>query len=321
MKKLFIILLIFSSVLACKTAETDPERPLKAPKGYMNETLLKMAYGLGMLDLIDSKPPVPDDLEAIKNVTYKTVGDVDLQLDIYKKKGLEAPAPTMVFIHGGAWKKGKRQDYLPYMIDYAQKGYVTVTLSYRLSGVAKFPAAAQDVNCGIKWVKQHAAEYDIDPERMVLIGGSAGGHLSLLLGYGGDETLFNQDCKELGTDSKVKAIVDFYGPVDITTPYAITTEQVLSFMGATYEEIPEMYKLASPSTFISTDDPPTLIFQGTIDSLVPVSQSDSLASWLDKAGVDHDYHRLKGWPHTMDAAKKVNEYAQFYIDAFLEKHL
>ena len=110
MKKLFIILLIFSSVLACKTAETDPERPLKAPKGYMNETLLKMAYGLGMLDLIDSKPPVPDDLEPIKNVTYKTVGDVDLQLDIYKKKGLEGPAPTIVFIHGGAWKKGKRQN-------------------------------------------------------------------------------------------------------------------------------------------------------------------------------------------------------------------
>ena len=215
MKKLLLILLIFSSVLACKTADTDPDRPLKAPKGYMNETLLKIAYGSGMLELIDSKPSVPDDLEAIKNVTYKSIGDVDLQLDIYKKKNLEAPAPTMVFIHGGAWKKGKRQDYLPYMIDYAQKGYVTVTLSYRLSGVAKFPAAAQDVNCGIKWVKQHAADYGIDPDRMVLIGGSAGGHLSLLLGYGGDEALFNQDCKELGTDSKVKAIVDFYGPVEI----------------------------------------------------------------------------------------------------------
>ncbi|EPR71142.1 alpha/beta hydrolase [Cyclobacterium qasimii] len=320
MKNILVVLLTFSCVLGCKTAETDPDRPLEAPKGYMNETLLKMAYGLGMLDLIESKPPVPDDLEAIKDITYKTIEGMDLRLDIYKQKGLKGPAPTMIFVHGGAWKKGKRQDYLPYMIDYAEKGFVTVTLSYRLSGVAKFPAAAQDVNCGIKWVKQHAVDYGIDPDRMVLIGGSAGGHLSLLLGYGGEEAVFNQDCEQ-GPDSKVKAIVDFYGPVDLTTPYSITTEQVQSFMGVSYEENPDLYKLGSPSTFISPDDPPTLIFQGTIDSLVPVSQSDSLASWLQQAGVAHDYHRLKGWPHTMDAAREVNEYAQFYIDAFLEKYL
>ena len=320
MKNTLLVLFTIFCVLGCKTAETDPDRPLEAPKGYINETLLKMAYGLGMLDLIEAEPEVPDDLEAIKDITYKNIDGVDLQLDIYRQKGLKEPAPTMIFVHGGAWKKGKRQDYLPYMIDYAKKGYVTATVSYRLSKVAKFPAAAQDVNCGIKWIKQHAEDYGIDPDRLVLIGGSAGGHLSLLLGYGGEEAVFNQDCEQ-GRDSKGKAIVDFYGPVDLTTPYSITTEQVQSFMGVSYEKNPELYQLGSPSTFISADDPPTLIFHGTIDSLVPVSQSDSLASWLDQAGVPHDYHRLKGWPHTMDASKKVNEYAQFYIDAFLEKYL
>lgn len=320
MMKSLVVLFSLVFLMGCSTAPKDPDRPLKAPKGYMNETLLNIAYGLGMLDLIDSEPPVPDDIEAMKDITYKRIDEVDLQLDIYRQKGLKTPAPTLVFIHGGAWKKGKRQDYLPYLIDYAKKGYVTVTVSYRLSNVAKFPAAAQDVNCGIKWIKQHAADYGIDPDRMALIGGSAGGHLSLLLGYGGDDTLFNQDCEE-GPDSKVKAIIDLYGPVDLTTPYAITTEQVLSFMGAAYEEIPKMYEHASPNTFITPDDPPTLIFQGTIDSLVPVSQSDSLESWLQQVGVPVDYHRLKGWPHTMDAAREVNEYCQFYIDTFLKKYL
>ncbi|NHE57104.1 alpha/beta hydrolase [Cyclobacterium sp. GBPx2] len=281
---------------------------------------MNIAYGLGMLDLIESEPTVPEHIDAFRDITYKTIDGLELQLDIFRKKGLKEPAPTLIFVHGGAWKKGKRQDYLPYLIDYAEKGYVTATLSYRLSGVAKFPAAAQDVNCGIKWIKQHAAEYVIDPDRLALIGGSAGGHLSLLLGYGGEEPLFNQDCIQ-GVDSAVKVIVDFYGPVDLTTTYAISTEQVQSFMGTSYEQDSEMYRLASPSTFISPDDPPTLIFQGTIDSLVPVSQSDSLQRWLQQAGVPNEYHRLKGWPHTMDMAQEVNEYCQYYIDRFLQQYL
>ena len=130
--------------------------------------------------------------------------------------------------------------------------------------------------------------------------------------------MFNATCSSQNS-SKVKAIIDLYGPADLTTSYAKSTYQTIDFIGGTYEENPEYYKLASPKTFITPDDPPTLIFQGTIDSLVPVSQSDSLDSWLAKAGVPHDYHRLKGWPHTMDVSVKVNEYCQFYIDAFLEK--
>jgi acetyl esterase/lipase len=320
MRKLFPALVCYCLAAACQPASTDPERPLQAPRGYLNETLLTIAYGLGSLDLIESAPAVPENLDAFKDIPYKTINGQELQLDIYRKKGLREPAPTLIFVHGGAWKKGKRQDYLPYLIDYAEKGYITVTLSYRLSGVAKFPAAAQDVNCGIKWIKQHAEEYGIDPDRLALIGGSAGGHLSLLLGYGGEEPLFNRDCEQ-GPDSSVKAIVDFYGPVDLTTSYAISTEQVQSFMGSRFEQDPDMYRLASPRTFISADDPPTLIFQGTIDSLVPVSQSDSLQLWLQQAGVSNEYHRLEGWPHTMDIAQEVNDYCQFYIDRFLAKYL
>lgn len=320
MKKLLLFVFLYLSIVGCSTKSADPNRPLSPPKGYMNETFLKISYGLGLLDLMDTEPAIPEEIEEIKNIEYKFIDSLSLQLDIYKRRDLSEPAPVLIFIHGGAWRSGKRSDYLRYLIDYAKKGYVTATISYRLVKQAPFPAAVQDVNCGVKWIKSHAAEYGIDPERMALVGGSAGGHLSLMVGYGGQESLFNQDCDEQ-TDSRVKAVIDLYGPVDLTTPYAIGTYQTQDFLGTTYDKDPDLYRMASPKTFISPDAPPTLIFQGTIDSLVPVSQSDSLAVWLSKAGVPHDYHRLKGWPHTMDLAVKVNEYCQFYMDAFFEKYL
>jgi len=114
-----------------------------------------------------------------------------------------------------------------------------------------------------------------------LIGGSAGGHLAMMVGYAGDELMFNEDCS-VGNSSKVKAIINLYGPADLTTPYAKSTYQTIDFIGSPYEDNPELYELASPKTFITPDDPPTLIFQGTIDSLVSVSQSDYLAVWLSK---------------------------------------
>jgi len=322
MKQVITILLFAVGIAAgsCKNQQPDLNRPMEAPAGYMNETFLKISYALGMLDLIDTEPVVPEDILEIKNIEYKHIDTTSLQLDIYKLKNLQTPAPLLIFVHGGAWRTGKRSDYLPYLIDYAKKGYVTATVSYRLVKQAPFPAAVQDVNCAVKWLKSHGEVYGYDPDRIALIGGSAGGHLSMMIGYDGDDPMFNDGCDSTAS-SKVKLIVDLYGPTDLTTPYAQGRKEAIDFIGDTYANKPEEYLLASPKHYITPDDPPTLIFQGTIDSLVPVSQSDSLDIWLTKAGVPHEYHRLKGWPHTMDLSVKVNEYCQYYIDEFLKKYL
>ena len=311
-KKVFIssVLLLLMLLPGCSQETHQGDRSLKPPRGYRSEGFMKAAYAIHLLKLIETEPAVPEGIEVKKDIVYRQVDSTSLQLDIYRQKHLKKAAPVLIFIHGGGWSKGERSDYLPYLLDYAQKGYVTVTVSYRLSGVAHFPAAVDDVQSAVHWIRAHAEEYLIDPEKIALIGGSAGGHLAMMVGYGEDDP-----------DEKVQAIVNLYGPTDLTTEYARNRGECLSFLGISFQERPDLYEAASPRTHISRDDPPTLIFHGTIDALVPVSQSDSLHQWLDRTGVPNEYHRLKGWPHTMDLSTKVNDYCQYYMDAFLQLYL
>lgn len=303
-------LLFLMLFLACTQEPHEGERPLKAPRGFRSEGFLKAAYAIRLLKLIETEPAVPESIEVQKDIVYKQVDSTSLQLDIYKLKNLSEAAPVLIFIHGGAWAKGERSDYLPYLLDYAQKGYVTITVSYRLSGAAHFPAAVQDVQSAVQWIREHSAAHMINPEKIALIGGSAGGHLAMMVAYADENP-----------DRKVQAVVNLYGPTDLTTEYARNRDECLNFLGKSYQERPDLYQAASPQTYISRDDPPTLIFHGTIDSLVPVSQSDSLHQWLDRAGVPNEYHRLKGWPHTMDLSTKVNDYCQYYMDTFFKRYL
>lgn len=315
--------LIFSFLIcltSCVNSSTQ-EGQLQPPHGYWNETMMKIAYRLGTLKLIDKSPAIPEDVFAVEDITYKTVDTISMALDIYQTKDVGSyPKPTLIFVHGGGWKGGERSDYLPYLIDYARKGYVAITVSYRLSRIAKFPAAVQDLNCAVRWVKANAETHGIDPERIALIGGSAGGHLSMMVGYGGNDPLFEEDCP-FGESSSVKAVINLYGPTDLTTEEAKKRNEPISFLGAKYDENPEIYRKASPRFYITPEAPPTLIFHGTIDTVVPVSQSDSLSLWLNDVDIPHAYHRLRGWPHTMDMAVQVNAYCQHYIDAFLEDYL
>ena len=320
-KKILIssFLLLFILFPAHSQVNHAGEREMKAPRGFRSERMLKFAYAFGSLKLIDTEPTVPANIDVTKDISYKLIDSIELQLDIYKPKDLKENAPLLIFIHGGSWTKGKRADYLPYLIDYAKKGYITATVSYRLSQVAPFPAAVEDVKCAVRWLRAHAEEYSINPDKIAVIGGSAGAHLAMMLAYS-NENEFSKDCTET-ISSKVQAVVNLYGPVDLTTEYSRNAKSVEFFLGNTYQENPQIFTYASPKAHISPEDPPTLTFQGTLDSLVPVSQSDSLDVWLNKAGVISEYHRLKGWPHTMDISKKVNKYCQFYMDAFFKKYL
>lgn len=323
---LFIRALLVLGLVNCLVlsgcGQEETSGPPKPPKGYANNTTMKVAYAAGALKLIEDHPEVPEDIKVTKDLVYKETPEKTLKLDVYHLENLDAPQPLVVFIHGGSWKKGNKDDYRRYLVDYARKGYVTATVAYRLSQEAIFPAALDDVVCALKWLKSHADDYHIDPENIAVVGGSAGAHLAMLLGYRADDSDYKGDCEYPEINADVKAIVNLYGPVDLTTDFAINHPSVKQLLGTDYSEATKSaYENCSPITFISPDDPPTLTFHGTIDDIVPVVQADMLDEALQKNKVPSYYHRLEGWPHTMDLGLKINDYCQYYMDEFFEKYL
>jgi acetyl esterase/lipase len=307
----------------CALAFADEAKKIPpVPQGYDNEQAVMTAIVLGKIKLIDAKNiATPDNVEEILNIDYGTGGQRKLQLDLYLPKGRTKATPAIIFIHGGAWKSGKRSDMKFYCVKFAEKGYVTATVTYRLMDEAPFPAAVQDVKCAVRWLRANAVKYNIDPERIVASGNSAGGHLSMMIGYSDDPSLEGTGGNN-NFSSRVCAVVNFYGPTDLTTDFAKKQPLVENFLGGkTFDEAPDIYKLASPIFHLTKDDPPTLIFHGTIDSTVPIAQADKLVVKLKGLGIDYVYERYDGWPHTMDLAESVNRRCVYKMEQFFEKYI
>jgi len=306
-----------AKLLASKT-------PPPVPKGFKSIDQVKVGILTGWITMIDidAPIPIPEGVKFIKDIEYGKVGDRALLLDLYVPKGLSSPVPGLIFIHGGGWAGGDRKDYRYYAVRYAKRGYVVASISYRLVKEATFPACIQDAKCAVRWMRANAKTYHVDPKRIAAIGGSAGGHLSMMLGYSANVPELEGDGGHAETSSAVQAVVNLYGPVDLTVPVARKHPTVLAFFGGkTYDEARAHYELASPITHLDKADPPTLILHGTIDELVPIEQADTLAKKLKKLGIPYVYDRLEGYPHMMDLAREVNVRCQWFINRFLEKHL
>lgn len=294
----------------------------KPPVGYHFVAPAYLAIWLGLEDLINKTPAIPEDIEEIKNIEYKNINGKSLQLDIYKPRNIDKPAPLLVFIHGGGWKGGQRSDYLVYLVAFAKKGYITATVSYRLLKDGPYPACAEDITDAVNWFFSNSEKYGYDPDRIALIGGSAGAHLALLGAYGWENPAIKTDSVIVtNRNHHIKAVVDIYGPVDLTTEYARSHSLVTSFLNRTYADAPGLFLEASPIHYLDRNDPPTMILHGTSDDLVPISQSDLLNEKLDSLGIPCVYYRLPLWPHTMDIVQRVNDFSQTKMNDFFEKYL
>jgi len=290
----------------------------KPPLGYYFIAPVYPAVWTGLERLVNLKPGVPSDIKELKNIEYKNVNGKSLQLDMYIPDKVTRPAPLLVFIHGGGWRSGQRSDYLVYLIAFAKKGYITATVSYRLLADSCYPACVEDISDAAEWFFNNGGTYGYDPDRIALIGGSAGGHLALLTAYGWKKHTSDNDSTG---HHRIKAVVDIYGPYDMTTEYARNHSLVTSFLAHSYEDAPELYRESSPEHYLEEGDPPTLIFHGTSDDLVPVSQSDSLAAKLGRVGIPCVYYRLPWWPHMMDMVKRVNDFSQEKMSDFFDQYL
>ncbi len=295
---------------------------LDAPEGFASPLAAVTAIQVGQIRGANLAPTIPDGIELEENVVYGRVGDTRLWLDLYSPTETSELRPGLVLIHGGAWTGGSKSDYRCYGVTFAEMGYVVASIDYRLLPGSRYPAQVEDSKCAIRWVRANAEDLGVDPDRIAVMGGSAGGHLAMMVGYTSDVAELEGEGGHADVSSSVNAVIQLYGPVDFTLPTVLESEFsrniLLSFLGTSYEDDPEAYQTSSPIHYLDADDPPTLILHGTIDDIVQIDQADTLATRLDELEQTYLYDRLPGWPHAMDMARDVNYRVVRLSEAFLD---
>jgi len=281
-----------------------------------------------------ARPPrIPNDVELMRDVAFGKGGDRPLKLNILRPKNPpNRPMPVVVFVHGGGWRAGNKNVGIPRLVRLAQKGYFTVSIDYRLSGEAVFPAQIEDCKCAVRWLRAHAKEYDLDPDRIGVWGTSAGGHLVALLGTsGGAKELEGKGGWEKYS-SRVQAVVDCFGPTDLLKimadagrskvqgrrEFGSGKNPVALLIGGPIEENKDKAAEASPVTYVSKDDPPFLILHGDQDPLVPLVQSERFCEALKKAGVEAELHVVKGAGHGFARLGEVSHMIRNFFDEHLK---
>jgi len=223
-----------------------------------------------------------------------------LALDIHYLKNPRGLRPALVIIHGGAWRNLDK-DYLTWWAkDAAKRGYVVFNINYRLAQEAKYPAAVEDCQAAIRWVRTHARTYHADPASVGVWGESAGGHLASMMGL-----LDSRRPQRPGVSSRATCVVNFYGVADLTVtelPQEFTKQfdfvpTCENFIGKKHSEAPELFVEASPVHRVTKEACPFLIVHGDADFVVPYDQSVKLAEKLKEAGVEAALHTVKGGGH------------------------
>ena len=236
-----------------------------------------------------------------------------LDLALPEKRKSDRPLPVLAFIHGGGWRKGSKNGGLRRLAPYLEAGgYAGVSIGYRLSDEAVWPAQIDDCKAAIRWLKANAKKYDLDPTRIAVHGTSAGGHLVAMLGVTGDD------------QTRVACVVDFFGPTELLTmddhPSKIVHNAPDSpeskLIGGAIQQNKEKTRQASPMTHVSSDDAPILIARGTEDALVAYPQSVDFHAMLKKSGVDSTLITVKGGGHGLGGSE-----LQSFVTRFLAIHL
>ncbi|MFC1954575.1 alpha/beta hydrolase fold domain-containing protein [Chloroflexota bacterium] len=276
-------------------------------------------------------PVIPTtDFQTIKDIEYGNGDGIPLMLDMYiPETPIASPVPAVVFIHGGGWQSGDK--YPGRINELASHGFFGVSINYRLSGVAQFPAAIEDSKCAIRWLRANSDKYNIDPDRIGVWGSSAGGHLSMLVGTADESAGLEGSGGWEGVSSRVQAVCSYFGPGDFVSWFEgadqlrnITAE--FNFLGGTILEKPDVYKLASPFTHVTGDDPPLLMVHGSLDSVVPFSQSKIMHQAYKQSGLDVTLVEVTGASHGFKQVTDTpispshEEIARIVVDFFV-KHL
>jgi acetyl esterase len=251
----------------------------------------------------------------VKNdVTYRTVDGEQLGLDVYQPAKQGKNRPAVVVVHGGGWTAGDKSWFAQQGNRLAERGFVAFSINYRLAPRQPYPAAVEDVEAAVEWVRKHAKEYGVDAKRIGTLGGSAGGHLVGMLATDGKGSL--------KTGHRVAAAVSWSGPMDLVSlaPAAATNagRSFSTFLGCLPDACPDAYAAASPVTHVDKTDAPMLIVNSTME-LVPQSQADAMKAALDKAGVANQAIILPGRAHSRAYSNQVWDQTVSFLENYLKK--
>jgi acetyl esterase/lipase len=237
------------------------------------------------------RPELPEGVTVTTDLVYREAGGRLVRLDVYTPAG-PAPRsgrPVVVAVHGGGWRGGGKSDFGRSLAVLARSGLVVVAVDYRLSrpGSPSWPENLDDVRAAVEWVGVHAPEFGIDPERLALMGASAGAHLALLAGLDQARavTVDSFARNSRGRPIKIRALIDFYGPTDLRSLTSAGAASAGLMLGGAPGEVPALYDEAAPLRRVGRESPPVLIVHGSDDLLVPIDQSKALGAALERAGV------------------------------------
>ena len=265
---------------------------------------------------------VPDDVSFESGIEYANPDNQHLQLNMGRPKNADTLLPCVLCIHGGGFRAGNRDGYNPLLIKFAQRGYVAVTVSYRLAPQYQFPAAIYDVKAAVRWLKANAVQYQIDPNRIGVTGDSAGGHLAQFLGVTADLKQFEGDEGNAAQSTRIACVVNRYGPSDFTKSYgkSVDAAEVLPlWLGGNLESARDKHIASSPLNWVTPTAAPTLILHGTDDKYVAYEQGVWMRDRLKDAGVHVEMITFEGAGHGFKGADA--EKADAAMFAFFDKQL
>lgn len=269
--------------------------------------------------------PLPDTVVLEPDIEYGRAGERSLKLDLLRPKAESAePMPVIAFIHGGGWQGGDKAGPIrTQLVPFAAGGkYLCVSIGYRLSGEATWPAQIHDCKAAIRWLRANAKKYNLNPDKIGVWGGSAGGHLVSLLGTSGGVQELEGTNGNAGQSSRVACVVDYCGPSNFLafskdSPRMRQPDSpVFKLFGGPLADKQAEATAASPVTHVSGDEPPFLVVHGTQDATVPISQAEMFFAALQKAGVDATFVKMEGGGHGIGGPDITAR-----VEAFFDKHL
>jgi acetyl esterase/lipase len=256
---------------------------------------------------------VPEGVKVLRDLEYANVDGQSLKLDLYVPEESDRKPPLLVWIHGGGWTKGSKSQFNPMFVRLTAEGYAAASIDYRLDGLTSHPKQIHDCKGAIRWLRANAEKYGYDVTRIGVGGGSAGGHLVLLLGLSsGIQELEGEVGGNLDQSSQVHAVVDLFGPSDLTL-FAKKSDHFRP------NKTPELLKSASPVTYLTKDDPPLLIFHGDKDELVPLGQSEHIHKLYQERGLESSLHVIEGAGH---GGPQFSDPARYkFVKEFFARHI